>query len=102
MKYFALFFLCAGCASVPRTDNYNRPFEAWVPADVRPFVIDAQACTHFSGEGPIGDPERDRFLERMIRKTCSGLDQRKAELLKRYAGSAVVRRVIVDAWSDDS
>ena len=58
--------LLVAAAAAPATDNFGEPFPAFVPGDVRLFVIDAQACTHFSGE-PSSDeyPERKAFLEQM-------------------------------------
>jgi hypothetical protein len=95
-----LFALAAAAATPPpATDNFGEPFPAFVPADVRLFVIDAQACTHFSGE-PSSDeyPERKAFLEEMVAKTCTGIDDRKAKLERRYRRSAPIRQVISDAW----
>ena len=91
----------AGGSPPPATDNFGEPFPAFVPADVRLFVIDAQACTHFSGE-PYDDQDKDRkaFLEKMIAKTCPRLDQRKASLQRRYKRSVKIRKVISSAWEE--
>ena len=83
--------LLVAAAAAPATDNFGEPFPAFVPGDVRLFVIDAQACTHFSGEP---------FLEQMIAKSCPRLDQRKAKLEKRYRRSAKIRKVIAEAWEE--
>lgn len=93
--------LLVAAAAAPATDNFGEPFPAFVPGDVRLFVIDAQACTHFSGE-PSSDeyPERKAFLEQMIAKSCPRLDQRKAKLEKRYRRSAKIRKVIAEAWEE--
>jgi hypothetical protein len=99
MKSIALALACASCASVPATDNFGKPFPAWVPNDVRAFVADAQACTHFSGEEPY-DAERRAFLDRMIQKTCSDLDVQKAELRHRYARSGDIQSLILEAWNE--
>jgi hypothetical protein len=94
--------IAAALASAPpATDNFGEPFPAFVPADVRLFVIDAQACTHFSGEPyDASEPGRKAFLDKMMAKTCPNLDQRKAKLEKRYRRSAKIRKVIAEAWEE--
>jgi hypothetical protein len=91
----------AAAEPIPDTDNFGESFPAFVPGDVRLFVIDAQACTHFSGEPSSEEyPERKAFLDEMIAKTCKGIDARKAELERRYRRSAEIRKVISDAWEE--
>ena len=97
MKLIALALLCTGCVSLPSTDNFGRPFEQWVPADVRLFVINAQACTHFTGEYAFNE-ERKAFLDRMIEETCPGLDKRKTALSHKYSGSAQIKELISEVW----
>ena len=97
MKWLVIAMLYGSSASPPARDNFGEAFPKWVPTDVRRFVIDAQACAHFSGEYPY-DAERKAFLDKMIRETCTGLDERKAELDRRYGGSAEIRRMIAQAW----
>jgi hypothetical protein len=94
-------FALAAVTAPPATDNFGEPFPALVPTDVRLFVIDAQACTHFSGE-PYDDQDRDRkaFLDKMIAKTCTNIDRRKATLERRYKRTARIRKVISDAWEE--
>jgi hypothetical protein len=101
MIHIGLALLLAGASAPPATDNFGEPFPAFVPGDVRLFVIDAQACTHFGGE-PYGpdDKERKAFLDKMMAKTCPNLDQRKARLDKRYRRSANIRKVIAEAWEE--
>ena len=95
MKWIAIALVCAACAPSPATDNFNHPFGAWVPRDVRIFVIDAQACRHFSGE--YGDDEaRKAFLKQMVEETCANLDKRKAELSHKYTRLPRVQKLIVD------
>lgn len=97
-----LIALAAAAADpIPETDNFGEPFPAFVPADVRLFVIDAQGCTHFSGE-PSSDeyPERKAFLEEMIVKTCTDIDKRKSALESRYKDSAEVLKIVSDAWDE--
>lgn len=84
-------------AAVPPTDNFGKPFQPWVPADVRTFVIRAQACIHFSGE-PSGEGERKAFLERMTRETCTGLDDQERRLKHKYRGSVRTKRLIAETW----
>jgi hypothetical protein len=97
----AVIALALSGAAPPATDNYGEAFPAFVPADVRLFVIDAQACTHFSGE-PYDDQDQDRkaFLDKMIAKTCTNIDKRKAGLNRKYKRSAKIRKVISDAWEE--
>ena len=84
-------------AATPPTDNWGHPFPQWVPRDVRLFVVDAQACMHFSGEHAY-DAERGAFLQRMIRENCTNLDGRKARLLRKYRHSARARALIGQTW----
>jgi hypothetical protein len=101
VKWVILALACAACASTPSTDNFNRPFSAQLPRDVRLFVIDAQACAHFSSEPRGDEPERDRFLDRMSRKACNGLIERRDGLLHRYKQSPEVTGVIKEAWASE-
>ena len=96
-----LIALALAGSAPPATDNFGEPFPAFVPADVRLFVIDAQACTHFSGE-PYDDQHQDRkaFLQKMIAKTCTNIDKRKATLTRKYKRSAKIRKVVADAWEE--
>jgi hypothetical protein len=91
----------AAVSPPPPTDNFGERFPAYVPTDVRLFVIDAQACTHFSGE-PYDDQDQDRkaFLQKMIVQTCTNIDKRKAALTRKYKSSAKIRKVISDAWEE--
>ena len=97
MRWTALILASAGCAATPAADNFNRPFPAWVPSDVRGFVIDAQACIHFSGEESF-DANRKAFLDRMMRENCTDLDKRKIELTRRYDRSKNIKDLISEAW----
>lgn len=96
MRWLALALACAACPSQPATDFFGTHFGAWVPHDVREFVVDAQACAHFSGEEPY-DAERRIFLESRIRKSCNGLDERKHLLDRRYRRSEGIRAMISKA-----
>ena len=98
MRWILLALACSACAATPSADNFGTSFAPGIPKEVRLFVIDAQACTHFSGEGPTGDPGRDEFLARMMRKTCRDLDARKAQLLARHGGSEEIRAAVNEAW----
>ena len=100
MRWIVVALACSACASTPAKDNFGNPFAPDVAKEVRLFVIDAQSCTHFAGEGPTGEPERDRYLERMINETCTNIAERKADLLSRYGGSDKVRNIIVQAWEE--
>ena len=70
--------------STPWTDYYNRPADSAVPEDVRPIVVQRQACEHFSTEPQGSHPERDAFLNRMIAETCTDLERKQEALLERY------------------
>ena len=85
------------CTHDLSTDNFGHPFELWVPSDVRAFVIDSQGCTHFSGESGEGMPERQAYIDKMMRKSCNNLDERKRLLMERHK-SPQIRQAISDAW----
>ena len=91
-----LLFACSACAGDLSTDNFNHSFEPWVPRDVRAFIIDAQTCTHFSGE-PAGDPQRQAFLDKMMRETCTNIGERAQQLRERHP-SQQVQQLISDTW----
>jgi hypothetical protein len=78
----------------PATDYFGEGFPAFVPADVRLFVIDAQVCTHFGGELGDGDKDREAYIDKVMAKTCPNLDKRKARLERRYKHSARNKKVI--------
>ena len=84
--------------ATPPSDNFGKPFAAWVPRDVRLFVIDAQACVHFSGEYGF-DSERKAFLDRMIKENCTDLDSRKGRLIRKYQQSTRARKLVSEVWS---
>ncbi len=83
-------------AATPSSDNWGHAFPQWV-GDVRLFVIDAQACLHFSGEHAYDDHRR-AFLQRMIKENCTNLDGRKARLLRKYRHSARAKTLVTDTW----
>lgn len=97
MKRIVLSLAVGGCATTPATDNFGKPLAAFVPKDVRAFVIHAQACGHFSGEEPH-DAERRAFLDKMIKKTCTGLEARKAILSRRHSKSPEILTEISQVW----
>ena len=99
MKWALIALVCTGCVSKAETDNYGKPFAVWVPNHVRAFVVDAQACTHFSGEEPY-DEKRRAFLEKALRNSCDDLDERKQRLIRRYRSSAEVVALIAEASSE--
>lgn len=81
----------------PWKDNYGTVRAASIPKKVRHFVIDAQACAHFSGEEGY-DAERAAFLAKMIKKTCSKIEDRRENLLTKYRGNAEVEAIIAEVW----
>ena len=87
----------AACAQDLSTDNFGHPFEPCVPRDVRAFVIDAQGCRHFSGESGEGMPERQAYIDKMMRKACTNIDKRKRVLMERHKSPQITQE-ISDAW----
>lgn len=99
--------LLGGCATdfgregEPWTDMYNEPQDKAVPGDVRKFIVKAQGCGHFSGEG--GDdnpPERAAFLKKQTDELCTGLSEERAKLLRKYPNDLAVAKIIQGAWDD--
>lgn len=80
------------------TDNYNEPRSPTIPKKVRKFVIDAQGCAHFSGEVNGVDSERERYVKKMIRQTCTNIEKRRDKLLVKYRGNAEVEAIIAEVW----
>ena len=99
MRWLAFLVLAttAACARDLSTDNFNHPFDPWVPRDVRAFIIDAQACQHFSGESGEGMPERQAYIDKMMLETCANIEQRKRVLMERHR-SERVRQLISEVW----
>ncbi len=95
----ALVLATAACAASPATDYFDEPFPSFLPTDVRLFVVDAQACTHFAGEEGF-DADRQAFLDSAMAKACPKLDKRKAELTSRYCNSPQIKKMILDAWEE--
>ena len=81
----------------PWKDNYGTERSASIPTKVRKFVVDAQACAHFSGEEGY-DAERAAFLAKMIKKTCTNIEERREKLLTKYHGNAQVEAIIAEVW----
>jgi hypothetical protein len=82
----------------PWKDNYNVERSPTIPKKVRKFVIDAQACVHFSGEINGDNSERDRQVRKTIEKTCKDIDTRHYKLLTKYRGNAEVEAIIAEVW----
>ncbi len=68
-----------------------------IPKAVRAFVIDGQACTHFSGEEGY-DKARAAYLAKMTKKHCRNLDARKAALELKYSANFDALVLMEDAW----
>lgn len=60
-----------------------------LPPDVERFVQRRDLCDHFRGEEPY-DAERRAFLEKRIRKFCTGTDAKLAALKRKYKGRSDV------------
>lgn len=75
------------------------------PHEVREFVDERGDCDHFRSEPwPEGDDadsrERRQELEFGIRTTCTGTDERLADLLRRYAGHADIMATLSEYERD--
>ncbi|MDZ7588834.1 MAG: TIGR01244 family sulfur transferase [Parasphingorhabdus sp.] len=90
-----LAMLLMGCANVPKTDLYGTPYAAFVPEDVRAFVLDVQICDHFAGEEPY-DAERRRQIEAAIGEACPRLDKRYGKLKDQYRESEAITKFLDD------
>lgn len=103
MKWIVIASACvAACTTTPLTDlRGERRFAAAIPKDVRLFVIDAQACAHFSTEPRGSEAGRDRFLDRMTTKTCTDLVERRTRLLHRYRQSTEATSLIKEVWTSE-
>jgi hypothetical protein len=88
----------AATRPVPWVDNFGTVRSDSVPKKVRKFVIDAQACAHFSGELSGDNSERDRDVQKQIKASCTNLEKRRAKLLARYKGDAGVETIIAEVW----
>ncbi len=100
MRLFILPIVLAtsACAAGPQTDFYGNIYGAFIPADVRLFITDAQGCHHFSGEEHY-DTERATFLKKHINKMCAGIEQRHKRLTAKYAQNKDVTAIISQSWS---
>lgn len=80
------------------TDGFGEPRSPNIPKKVRKFVMRAQACGHFSGEAGGNDNERERYVQKMIRENCTGIEKRREKLLVKYRGNAEVEALIAEVW----
>ncbi len=95
---FSLMLLLDGCAAGPWQDAWGEEQNASIPRDVRRWVIDAQACGHWSGEEPF-DAERAAAIESATSKHCPRLAERRLILRKRHSRNAEALSLIEKAWS---
>ena len=84
----------AACAPSGRPDDVCA-----LPADVRAYIEDREACDHFRAEPwPESDGAADRARRQAIldgiRTSCAGSDGRLAELKARYASDPVVSKLL--------
>jgi hypothetical protein len=82
----------------PWKDYFGVERSAAIPKKVRNFVIDAQACTHFSGEINGDNSARDRQVRKTVEKTCKDLDIRHGKLRMQYKGNAEVETILAEVW----
>lgn len=59
------------------------------PADVQAAEDEAFACIHFGGE-PSGDPQRQAFLEREMKKACNATHRMLPGLKRKYRSDRLV------------
>ena len=93
MWILPMLLLTGACVAGPWKDFYGDVRPASIPREVRDFIIDAQGCSHFSGEEPY-DAERAAFLKKNMDEMCAGIEQRHAKLTVKYANNAEVSALI--------
>ena len=74
------------------------------PKDVLKYAEQRENCYHMSGEIPDGsDKAAMREVIREINRQCKGLDKKKRQLTRKYAGNPEVtaRLARVEAESED-
>ncbi len=84
-------------AAAAWADMFNQPRSLKIQKPVRAFVMDAQACAHFSGEEGY-EKERQQEIDNMVKKTCPNLKARKQKLLKRYGATPESKAIILEVW----
>jgi hypothetical protein len=90
--------LAAAGKSSPWKDGYGAERSPTIPKKVRKFVIDAQMCTHFSGELSGEDSPRERDVRKKIEKNCKDLDIKHVKLKTRYKGNAEVEAILAEVY----
>jgi hypothetical protein len=83
---------------IPWKDGYGAERSPTIPKKVRKFVIDAQACTHFSGELSGEDSVRERDVRKKIEKSCKDLDIRYMKLKTQYKRNAEVEAILTEVY----
>jgi hypothetical protein len=87
-------------APKPWKDFYGETQPEYIPADVRAFIIDGQACTHFAGEEGY-DKKRAAYLKKMTDKHCRDLDTRKESIAKRFTPDEALLALLDKAWENE-
>jgi len=69
------------------------------PADVQAAEDEAFGCIHFGGE-PSGDPERQAFIEREMKKACNATRRMLPGLKRKYRRDPLItaRLANIEAW----
>jgi hypothetical protein len=106
MKRWTILGICIAVIAMPLTagtkapwrDGFGAERSGTIPKPVRKFVIDAQACAHFSGELSGQDKKRERQVRKMVKKNCGNLDIRRDKLLTKYHGNAEIAAIIAEIW----
>ncbi|MDG2002880.1 MAG: hypothetical protein P8J20_06060 [Novosphingobium sp.] len=68
---------------------------AALPSDVAAFVERREGCDHFRGEEAY-DKEREAFLLKSMKETCTGTDAELARLRRVHADDPVVMTALAD------
>ncbi|WP_438728881.1 hypothetical protein ACR9YC_01150 [Parasphingorhabdus sp. DH2-15] len=84
----------------PETDNFGVAFDTNIPADVRSFIVQRQACDHFRSEPRGDDAARDAFLDSQIAETCIGTDKKLAVLKLQYQDDKQVTAILREFEED--
>jgi len=73
----------------------DRNAASGLPADVVKFKERRDLCDHFRGEEPY-DKERKTFLEKNLKRYCTGTDKELASLKTKYKDNEAVLKALGD------
>ena len=98
MNLLTLIFLVSVCV-VPLVHAADKTASSGLPSKVAEFKERRDLCEHFLGEEPY-DEERRIFLEKNIRKYCTGTDKELSSLKEKYKDNKAVLKTLAD-YDDD-